>query len=56
VEDLAPIQMEEETASGLRSDTVGALDAPRYSLPVNGRNGDTPIGYSDQLSLAEIES
>jgi hypothetical protein len=48
--------MEEETASGSCFGIVGAPDTRGYSLAINGSNGDTLIGYSDQRPLAEIES
>jgi hypothetical protein len=45
VEESAPTQTEEEATRGLRAGAVGAPAILGYSVPVNGRNGDTPIGY-----------
>jgi hypothetical protein len=43
VEDPVTTQTEEGTITGLRAGAVGAPATPGCSLPVNGRNGDTPI-------------
>jgi hypothetical protein len=51
VEESAPTQTEEETTNGLRGGAVGAPTTPGNSLPVNGRNGDTPIEYSGRAAL-----
>jgi hypothetical protein len=45
MEELAPTQTEEVAISDLCSGAVGALATPEYSLPLNRRNGDMPIGY-----------
>jgi hypothetical protein len=41
----AATQMEEETTTSLHASSIGALATPRYSLALNGKNSDTPIGY-----------
>jgi hypothetical protein len=51
VEDLAPTQTKEETTSGLLTGAVGSPAALGYSLPVNGRNGDTPTVYLARVVL-----
>jgi hypothetical protein len=51
VEDSAPTQTEEEATRGLRAGAVGAPTAPEYYLSENGRNGDTPVGYSGRAAL-----
>jgi hypothetical protein len=51
VEDSAPTQTEEETTSDLHAGAVGVPATVGYSLPVSGRNSDTPIGYMEGAAL-----
>jgi hypothetical protein len=48
MEEFILTQTEEGPTSGLCAGDVGALAIFRFSLLVNGRNGDTPIGYSEE--------
>jgi hypothetical protein len=48
---LGPTQTKEETTNGLPAGAVWALATSGYSVPVNGRNSDTPIDYSGRASL-----
>jgi hypothetical protein len=47
------MRVEGEITSGLHAGAVEALATSRSSLPINGRNGDTSIGYLGRAALKE---
>jgi hypothetical protein len=51
LEGSAAIETEEETTSDLDNGAVRAPVSSGSSLPVNGRNGGTPIDYSGRTTL-----
>jgi hypothetical protein len=51
VEVSAPIETKEDAMSDLRNGAVGAPATSGSSLPLNGINGGTPIGYSGRAAL-----